>query len=62
MDYELSTTKKIWANVGPRYIKQFLNPPMVTCQSQKKMAGKPLARKSNQVQNINEKQHRAVFN
>ena len=28
MDYDLATTKKICANVGPRNEKQFLNPPM----------------------------------
>ena len=28
MDYELATTKKFCANVGPRNKKQFLNPPM----------------------------------
>ena len=28
MDYQLATTKKFCANVGPRNKKQFLNPPM----------------------------------
>ena len=53
MDYQFTTTKKLCTNVGPTN----RNLLWVTCHSQKKMVGSPLARRYN----VNEKRPRAVF-